>query len=244
MKDISKLPSHTADLWSRLENEPFLSGAFLVGGGTALALQIGHRKSLDLDFAFTSLKLPRHKLATLISSLEEKGFHFSVSDNPAACDEFVQGGGDLHDHQQDFIVNGVTKVSFFSLDAKTSQVIATPAGKGPIVPAVSDLFALKCMVLNFRSKSRDWLDLYVLMKDHGFTIAEMRDVYVKADSDGSFDFALNKLCSIRSDFKDEGYEALLPNPPSLEQMRSFFSQERDKFETALAAKRFKEIGNH
>ena len=46
---ISNSHSHTLELLKKLTNEEFLSKARLVGG-TALALQYGHRISIDLDF--------------------------------------------------------------------------------------------------------------------------------------------------------------------------------------------------
>ena len=54
------LPERTRRLFHRLSDEPLLEGLVLVGG-SALALQIGHRISEDLDFACLDQKLPaRH----------------------------------------------------------------------------------------------------------------------------------------------------------------------------------------
>ena len=49
MLSYQTVNSHTLELLKKLTNEEFLSKARLVGG-TALALQYGHRISIDLDF--------------------------------------------------------------------------------------------------------------------------------------------------------------------------------------------------
>jgi hypothetical protein len=46
---LSTVESTTLELLKRLQQLPVLSNTRLVGG-TALALQLGHRKSIDLDF--------------------------------------------------------------------------------------------------------------------------------------------------------------------------------------------------
>ena len=48
MLSYQTVNSHTLELLKKLTNEEFLSKARLVGG-TALALQYGHRISIDLD---------------------------------------------------------------------------------------------------------------------------------------------------------------------------------------------------
>jgi hypothetical protein len=55
------MPEATQKNFARLKDDPRLAGFTLVGG-TALALQIGHRVSEDLDFNLFGNKLPiRHK---------------------------------------------------------------------------------------------------------------------------------------------------------------------------------------
>jgi len=51
-RDISVIEEITLDLLEGLQKDPALDSFFLVGG-TALALQLGHRLSIDLDFFTT-----------------------------------------------------------------------------------------------------------------------------------------------------------------------------------------------
>jgi hypothetical protein len=74
---LQYLPDKTAAVFTRLARDVLLEDAVLVGG-TALALQIGHRVSEDLDFAFLSPKLPVRKLDALIQNIEREGIPVSL----------------------------------------------------------------------------------------------------------------------------------------------------------------------
>ena len=52
------LPPETDRIWTFLKEQPSLSGFVLIGG-IALALQIAHRRSEDLDLAYPESRLPR-----------------------------------------------------------------------------------------------------------------------------------------------------------------------------------------
>ena len=95
---------------------------------------------------------------------------------------------------------------------------------------VAEIFALKSLLMAKRSKARDWFDLYVLMKFHGFTWKNFHEAFRQAGVEGQYDNAANRLCSAQPGRADEGYEALLANPPSIAEMRGFFSQRRNAYE--------------
>ena len=50
MLQLSTIDSYTLELLKKLMTFKEFAGMRLVGGGTALALQISHKKSIDLDF--------------------------------------------------------------------------------------------------------------------------------------------------------------------------------------------------
>ena len=56
------MPKAQGTLWARLGNLP---KHFVLYGGTALALQLGHRKSVDLDFFSAQPVEPRRLYSTL-----------------------------------------------------------------------------------------------------------------------------------------------------------------------------------
>ena len=175
------LPPATEQVWNYLREQPSLHGFVLIGG-SALALLIQHRLSEDLDFVYPQTRLPRQRLNTLTKLAGEAGVGFQRNDNEAAAEEFATGGMELHDYQQDFVVNGIVKVSFFTPDPPLQRVLAAPAEATVRVASLSELFKAKCLVSALRSKSRDWLDLYLLLRDHGFTMRDYRAAFIEAGS--------------------------------------------------------------
>jgi len=89
------LAPETQALWNDLRTAPELS-SFVLIGGSALALRIGHRLSEDLNFTTTATRLPRAVLDRYLFSRPEK---WERRDDPAAYDEFQIAGMELHDYQ-------------------------------------------------------------------------------------------------------------------------------------------------
>ena len=107
------LTSETEAVWNAIrEQERSLTGFVLIGG-TALALQIHHRYSEDLDLAYAGPKLPRERVQQVIDQLVSKGFKVTPNDNLAVMDEATIAGEDMLDFQQDYIVNDRVKLTFF-----------------------------------------------------------------------------------------------------------------------------------
>jgi hypothetical protein len=227
------LPPATEQVWNYLRDQSALSGFVLIGG-SALALRIRHRLSEDLDFVFPQLKLPRQRLDTLRSLAREAGFDFQRNDHEAATQEFAAGGMELHDYQQDFIVNGAVKVSFFTPDPALQRVLAASGDSAVRVAELRELFKAKCLVSAVRSKTRDWLDLYLLLREHGFTMRDYQAVFVEAGSPAQCDTGLTRLCSGTPQRDDEGYAHLLSNAPTLDEITAFFRAQRDLLEVETA----------
>jgi hypothetical protein len=83
-------------------------------GGSALALRLGHRQSEDLDFVWPGAKLPRDRLEALHRASVVAGMAAVPHDDPTALREFADGGLDLLDFQQDYLMGDGVKVTFFS----------------------------------------------------------------------------------------------------------------------------------
>ena len=227
------LPPETEKLWNFLSTQSALGGFVLIGG-SALALRIQHRLSEDLDFAFHGQQLPRGSLAALTPSASAQGFTFTRDDDAAALQEFSSGGLELHDYQQDFLVNGLVKVSFFAPDAPVLRSLAPPDPTKPRLATLQELFKTKCLVSALRSKSRDWLDLFLLLRDHGFTMRDYAEAFRAAGADGQRDLSWQRLCSGAPQRGDEGFAHLLKNAPTVEEMKQFFIAQRDLLEVAEA----------
>ena len=235
-----QLREDTARVWEFLREHPALTGFVLVGG-TALALHIEHRQSEDLDFGFGALRLPRARIKALRLAAREHGIAFVANDDPTAVEEFIISGMDLNDYQQNYLVAQTVKLTFFCPDPEVLVHIAPGAEHVPRVATLDEIFAMKCLVSADRSKSRDWFDLYTLMRDHGYTPAQFEGVFFASKVPQKMDIALTRLCSGRPHQQDEGYQSLLANPPSLAQMSAFFLQVADEAHAAAAKRRLLDL---
>jgi hypothetical protein len=224
------LPPATRVLWRQLENEEALRGFILVGG-SALSLRIGHRLSEDLDFAFSATKLPIGQLA----ALRRKFPGWTPNDNPAAYDEFLNAGMSLHDFQQDYLTEENVKITFFAEDRDAWNLLTSASESGPRVAELNEIFALKSLVCAKRSNARDWFDLYTLIQNHGFTLHEFQKAFEKSNRLKNLDIAFQRLCSGKPSKSDPGFEGLLPNPPSLEELAAFFKEAVDNYMVAESA---------
>jgi hypothetical protein len=221
-------------VWNFLKEQPALGGFVLVGG-SALALTLRHRLSEDLDFVFPDARLPRQRLDALCRHAVEAGFRFEPNDNEAAVQEFADSALDLHDYQQDFLVSGSVRVSFIAPDEPTRRVLSEPAGRTARVATLPELFKTKCLVSARRSKTRDWLDLYLLMRDHGFSVQAYQAAFQEAGVPAQCDLGLARLASGVPQRDDEGYAHLLTGAPTLDEIKAFFVEQRAKLEIQTAA---------
>ena len=131
---------------------------YILCGGTALAMQIGHRKSEDLDFMMwriSKYEKPEVDWKTIEKELSEK---------IGLIDNFNMLGFD----QVEFLVKGV-KFSFFVSD-NLSPVSAPVDYLGNIRLAdIESIMAMKMEVMLRRMKFRDYYDIYCILRE-GYSV--------------------------------------------------------------------------
>lgn len=118
---------------------------FYLAGGTAIALHLGHRKSIDFDL-FTNSSLNKRKINSEIRTT-----NFEIQ--PIFLDV----------DQQHFIINQV-KFTFlyYPYDITPSVFLKDVI----YMPSLLDLAAMKAFALSRRSKWKDYVDLYFMLKYH------------------------------------------------------------------------------
>ncbi|MBF0103157.1 MAG: nucleotidyl transferase AbiEii/AbiGii toxin family protein [Desulfobacterales bacterium] len=123
----------------------FSKNYYLVGG-TAIALYIGHRRSVDFDL-FTTKDIKRKNIRNII---EKSGFTVQH----VLYEAFDQ----IH-----IIVHSV-KITFFNFPYHIDH----PTDFSGIIkmPALLDLAAMKAHALGGRAKWKDYVDLYFIFKYH------------------------------------------------------------------------------
>jgi hypothetical protein len=126
---------------------PFInsfSKEYYLVGGTAIALQIGHRQSIDFDlFKFKNIQKTK-----IVQRLKDFGFGYKLIF--ASEDSFH------------IIVNGV-KITFFQYPFK---VPTKKRFEAILMPDLLGLAAMKAYAIGRRSKWKDYVDLYFLLKYH------------------------------------------------------------------------------
>lgn len=147
-------------------------------GGTALALQIGHRKSIDLDL-----------FGTIDASLEEiagelSGFASVKSLSSSKAMRFL-------------IVDDI-KVDIVNYPYKW---IDEPAvGDGIILAGIKDIAAMKLSAITNRGTKKDFIDLFFLLKS--FTLNELLTFYLQKYSDAQI-FTVLKSLTYFEDAEDD-----------------------------------------
>lgn len=181
----SILTDEAEQLFKTLCHSSELEGLTLMGG-TALALQIQHRISLDFDFATFNNEIPAYQIESLISKLKSTGCTINeVVDTGKQSAFKINTGLDLRKLIRDYIVNGI-KVTFFAHgknDVQRSYYSRSEKIQNKDMSfslmGINGLKASKILVLADRVTSRDLYDLMVLMKDYSFSIADAFSIIKK-----------------------------------------------------------------
>lgn len=171
---------------------------YILCGGTALALQIGHRKSEDLDFMMWRIS------KTVKPEVDWPAIEKEFKDKVGEIEQFTMLGFD----QVEFLVKGV-KISFF-VSENTSPISAPVNYLGNIRLAdMNAILAMKLEVMLRRMKFRDYYDIYAMLKE---------DCDISKGIDAALNYSQHKLSTksfvmmLLSDrfMPDEGFGQLEP----------------------------------
>ncbi len=148
--NLSTLPTAQRALWRELEATP---DHFTLYGGTALALYLGHRTSVDFDF-FSNATFDPDDLAKNVPYLKDAE-RIQVAPNTLSC-------------RVDR--DGPVLVSFFG-DLNLGQVGGREQVEGMklYVAALLDIAGTKAAVVQKRAEVKDYLDIDALLR-HGIDL--------------------------------------------------------------------------
>lgn len=171
---------------------------FYLVGGTAIALQIGHRRSIDFDL-FTPKNINRDILE---QQIRKNGLKFKT----------------LHQKKEEWtlIINNI-KITFFNypfdIDAKIDfdNIIK--------LPSLINLAAMKAYALGNRSKWKDYVDLYFILNYHSINEISKRanEIYGETFNEKLFRVQLAYHDDIDYSEKVE----FLINAPSDDEIKNF-----------------------
>jgi hypothetical protein len=141
---LSILPAPQRRLWDELAGVP---GEFVLYGGTALALHLGHRTSVDFDF-FGDRTFEPDKLVSTLPFLTGATI---TQQEPNTLSVSVDRGGPV-------------KMSFFGLPAlRRLMAPAVAPDNGLQVASLLDLAGTKAAVVQQRAEAKDYLDIDAIL---------------------------------------------------------------------------------
>ncbi len=168
-------------------------------GGTAIALYLGHRRSIDFDlFKFSMISAKKN-----VEKLSRSNVNFTITRNVT--------------EQLNLIANNVKMTFFqypFQIEAKNDfeKVIR--------IPDLLDLAAMKAYALGRRSKWKDYVDLFFLLKDK-FTLQQIIDRSIMIFGDLFSDKLFRSQLSYFDDIDYTEEVDYLVNAPSDAEIKSF-----------------------
>ena len=167
-------------------------------GGTAIALHIGHRESIDFDL-FKEKTIRKKIIYEKLKTIDCK-----VS---------------FADYDQVNMVSNGVKITFFSFPYQVP--LATKVLDYLKMPDLLTLAAMKAFALGRRTKWKDYVDLYFIIKYH-FSITEISN---KAVDIFKNEFIAKQFIAQLGYFKginyDEEVTFLIENPPTEEEIKEF-----------------------
>ncbi len=153
MLQLQTVAPDTLELLKTIASKPEMKGFRLVGG-TALALQYGHRQSVDLDF-FGSPLASQEDTIDMLSSLGNITIHNRT-------DKILQ-----------VVLRGI-KVDV--IDYSRYGWIDTPVvDDGIVLASPRDIAAMKINAIEGRGSRKDFVDIYMLLQH--YTLSELLDFY-------------------------------------------------------------------
>lgn len=177
---------------------------FYLVGGTAIALYLGHRNSIDFDL-FTKKKIKRKAIKNM---LDQKNIDYSL----------------IHEAYDQFhiLIAGV-KFTFFNFPFSVKHQERFEEFIN--MPALLDLAAMKSYALGGRAKWKDYVDLYFIMK-HTYSRNKIED---KAEEIFEDKFNKKLFRQQLAYFTDIDYSEpiqwIIESPPSDEKIKSFLIQQ-------------------
>ena len=168
MLHYTAVDTPTLELLKLLMKEPAFSSLRLVGG-TALALRIGHRRSIDIDL-FGSLDIDVYTLSQKLNNL---------------------GKVTLLNQTENIHVYLVNEIKVDMVNYHYPWLEDEILIDGIRLAGAKDIAAMKLAAITGRGTKKDFIDLFYLLKQ--FTLKEMLSFYENKYTDGSAFLVMKSL---------------------------------------------------
>jgi hypothetical protein len=249
MLQLDALAAKTRPVFALMAKQPSLENFVLIGG-TAMALQMGHRLSEDLDFWLPAERMSPYAIDRMMNELKAQNHTVVFATPPSSISTFrVNSGEDLRWYAQDWVIDGVKVQLFCPQDVAYEHIRTYPRLKAADmgtrfdVATLDAIFAMKSYAIHRRTRSRDIIDLWHFLQE-GKTLADILRVARLASPSVSDEHAKAVLCgNVPLDEQDEGFALVAPGL-SLQQVYADFAGAVDALEIERAkqvAKQMREV---
>lgn len=168
MLHLETISPDTLTLLKKIQSLDEFNNTRLVGG-TALALQLGHRKSIDLDF-FGNFETSLEELTTILSE-------FSTV-TPVSSSRMTR-----------FLVVDGVKVDIVSYPY--GWIDNPVSAEGVVLAGIKDIAAMKLSAITNRGTKKDFIDYYFLLKR--YSLKELIELYRQKYSDAQLFTSIKSL---------------------------------------------------
>ena len=144
MLHLTTVDKNTYQLLQQIFNTAIIKNNFALAGGTSLALQIGHRQSIDLDFFSTGI-FDVKELEIILAESDKFNFEYIGSNSRMLF-------GLINNIKCDFINEPATLIEPFLISGGISYF------------SIPDIAAMKLHTICGRGKKKDFFDIYALLQ--------------------------------------------------------------------------------
>lgn len=148
------LPGTTAGTLALLSEKNCLPENTYLAGGTAAALQLGHRVSWDLDF-FTPIPFEERVLQQHLEQIGMKPKHSAWRT----------------------VLGTFNEIDFSCFFYEYPLLCTTHTFNGIAICDLQDIAAMKIDAIATRGVQRDFVDLYCIMQEHNFSLTKVLNLY-------------------------------------------------------------------
>lgn len=144
MLHLSTVDPAMYGLLQKIFNTEIVKDNFALAGGTSLALQIGHRKSIDLDI-FSKHQFDVKELEIILSTNSNYTFNYSGNNSRMLF-------GNINGIKCDFVHEPASVLEPFLVDNGVNYF------------SIADIAAMKLHTICGRGKKKDFFDIYALLQ--------------------------------------------------------------------------------
>jgi len=152
--DLTTLSPKQRDLLDTLKRSILSNSNFYLAGGTGLALQLSHRKSIDFDFFSSTVFSPTRLLD-----------HLKV--------HFVPGQINIMEMKEGTLIVMLKNIqtSFFHYQYPLLNKLIVKNGLN--VASIEDISAMKVIAIIQRGSKKDFIDLWAIIKEKQYSLKDI-----------------------------------------------------------------------